>query len=186
MVTLFYKPPEHVEVDGKRYRLKPSFDRVLETFDVFTRDWPDADKIDYSCWLLIHGRPRDKAAALNAAYDVLIEPRKADGQKCFDFIQDAPLIYAAFMQAYGIDLFEQRIHWWKFITLLNALPSDTRFVEVVNIRTKPLPTPTKHNQKEIENLLRAKAKVGLVMSQEERERQFKDGLAKIAQAFITG
>ncbi len=183
MVTLYSRLPDRIEVGGKRYKINPQFDRVLETFDVFTRDWPDADKIDYACWLLIKGRPRNKAAALNAAYDALIEPRKAEGPKAFDFVQDAPLIYAAFAQAYGIDLFEQRIHWWKFIQLLNALPSDTRFVEVVNIRTKPLPTPTKHNQKEIENLLRAKAKYSLVMSQEEREKQFKDGLAKIAKAF---
>lgn len=183
MVTLYSRLPDRIEVDGKTYKINPQFDRVLETFDVFTRDWPDADKIDYSCWLLIQGQPRDKGAVLNAAYDVLIEPKKADGPKAFDFIQDAPLIYAAFLQAYGIDLFEQRIHWWKFISLLNALPSDTRFVEVVNIRTKPLPKPTKHNQKEIDNLLRAKAKYGLVMTQEEREKQFRSGLAKIAQAF---
>lgn len=187
MVTLFSKPPTHIEVDGRRYLLRPSFDRVLETFDVFGdvfgRDWSDIDKIDYACWLLIQGRPRNKVAALNAAYDTLIEPQKADGPKCFDFVQDAGLIYAAFVQAYGIDLFEQRIHWWKFIQLLNALPSDTRFVEIVGIRTKPVPKPTKYNQKEIENLLRAKAKYGLVLTQEEREKQFQAGLAKIVQAF---
>lgn len=183
MVTLYSRLPDRIEVDGRKYRLKPSFDRVLETFDVFTRDWPDADKIDYACWLLIRGRPRNKVTALNAAYDALIEPKKADGPKTFDFVQDAPLIYAAFMQAYGIDLFQQRIHWWRFINLLNALPSDTRFVEVVSIRAKPLPKPTKHNQNEIENLLRAKAKYGLAISQEDREKQFQAGLAKIAQAF---
>ena len=184
MVTLYERLPDRVRVGGRTYRIHPEFDRVLEAFDTFSHPWDNAEKVDYACWLLIRGRPPDKAAALNAVYDLLIEPKRASGQKTFDFVQDAPLIYAAFMQAYHIDLYNERLHWWKFIALLNALPSSTRFAEVVGIRTRPVPKATKHNQEQIGELMKAKAQYALHLSAEEREAQLQAGLAKLVQSIV--
>ncbi len=41
------------------------------------------------------------------------------------------------MQAYGIDLIDAQnsLHWKKFNALLNGLPSDTKFAEVLKIRS---------------------------------------------------
>ena len=46
-------------------------------------------------------------------------------------------IYSSFMQAYGIDLIDAQnsLHWKKFNALLNGLPSDTKFAEVLKIRS---------------------------------------------------
>ncbi len=57
-------------------------------------------------------------------------PQKA----LFDFEYDAELIYAAFMQQYGIDLCESNIHWWKFRALVNGLAEDTNFSKVIQFR----------------------------------------------------
>ncbi|OQM45473.1 hypothetical protein B6A27_11330 [Anoxybacillus sp. UARK-01] len=51
------------------------------------------------------------------------------------------------MHAYGIDLFEQhgKLHWKKFLQLLQHLDDKSKFKEVVNIRKMPMPKPDKYN-----------------------------------------
>ena len=53
----------------------------------------------------------------------------------FDFEKDAELIYAGFVQQYGIDLQTENMHWWKFMILLENLGSDTRLNRVIEYRT---------------------------------------------------
>lgn len=55
----------------------------------------------------------------------------------FDFDFDARYIYSAFLQTYGIDLYDQqgKLHWLKFVSLLNALPEDTMFRQIRQIRS---------------------------------------------------
>lgn len=53
----------------------------------------------------------------------------------FDFEEDADLIYAGFMQQYGIDLQESDMHWWKFMILLENLGNGTRLQKVMEYRT---------------------------------------------------
>ena len=72
-------------------------------------------------------------------YDLLGNPMKRiveDSERTIDFIQDASLIYSAFRQTYGINLFNEygRLHWYEFIALLEGLPEDTLLYPVRNIR----------------------------------------------------
>ena len=65
-------------------------------------------------------------------------PRKIAGindKQPFDFEKDADLIYAGFMQQYGIDLQTEDMHWWKFMILLENLGSGTRLNKVMEYRT---------------------------------------------------
>lgn len=65
-------------------------------------------------------------------------PRKIAGindKQPFDFEKDADLIYAGFMQQYGIDLQADNMHWWKFMILLENLGSNTRLNKVMEYRT---------------------------------------------------
>lgn len=56
-------------------------------------------------------------------------------ERAYDFDTDAPLIYAAFRQSYGIDLNAVRyMHWWKFRALMDGLPEDTRLAQIMQIR----------------------------------------------------
>ena len=67
-----------------------------------------------------------------------VNPTDENGSKrVYSLIHDAEYIYASFRQAYGIDLFEERgrLHWKKFNALLNGLPSNTKLMEVIRIRT---------------------------------------------------
>lgn len=64
------------------------------------------------------------------------QSEEEDDQPLYDITKDGEYIYAGFLQAYGIDLYEVqgKLHWHKFNALLVSLPSDTKFMEVLRIR----------------------------------------------------
>lgn len=59
------------------------------------------------------------------------------GRRAVDFETDAPLIVAAFRQAYGIDLTDPGtdMHWHVFLALFRGLPSETLMAQVMGWRT---------------------------------------------------
>lgn len=74
-------------------------------------------------------------------YDLMGNPmpiqEKKEEERVYSLKYDADYIFASFFQAYGIDLIEMRskLHWKKFNALLNGLPSNTKFMEVLKIRS---------------------------------------------------
>lgn len=63
-------------------------------------------------------------------------PRKS--KQLISYIKDDALIYAAFLQQYGIDLADSEIHWHKFRALLDGLTEDTQLVKVMRYRSVKL------------------------------------------------
>lgn len=63
--------------------------------------------------------------------------RNEDRTNVLDFKIDENLIYAAFRQAYNIDLYDleqEELHWYKFKTLLDGIPPNTALSKVIEIR----------------------------------------------------
>jgi hypothetical protein len=50
---------------------------------------------------------------------------------------------------------------------------------VIGIRVRPIPAPTKYNQKERESLMKAKAAVALHMTDEEQEKFYENAVSKV-------
>ena len=88
-------------------------------------------------------------------------PRE-EKEKSFDFSYDAGYIYASFMQAYQMDLYEQhgKLHWEVFLALFNSLPADTMIMHVIDIRTRDIPTG-KRDEEQARALREAKSKYAL-------------------------
>lgn len=60
-------------------------------------------------------------------------------ERAYDFAQDAGHIYAAFLQAYHVDLLAvDFLHWWAFLALLDDLPEDTALAKIIQWRTMDL------------------------------------------------
>ena len=177
----FYRPlPYSVDYNGKTYELTPAYDNVLSMFaDV--KGVPDNRVPEIMGYYLLK-EPSSDTGLLQAVSEVLFTKSKGKHEKSMDFIQDGPLIYAAFMQAYGIDLQKERgrLHWWQFSALLQGLPANTRLVEVMQIRLRPMPAPTKYNAEERAQLARLKQDFALELTAEEREERLQDGLRKVA------
>lgn len=172
--------PNGVTVDGRFYKMDFDFRNVLRMMDELDRDDVMPEARAYNALKCLTNRPKNVPKVLEAVKGLLFQEKpKKDAQKVTDFVQDAGMIRAAFRQAYGIDLYRDRLHWIEFSELLNAIPEGSRYAEVVGIRVRPMPAPTKWNAQEREWLLKAKADVAIHLSEKEQAKKYQEDVAKV-------
>lgn len=178
--------PQGVTVGGRFYRLDFDFRNVLRMIDELDRQDIMQEAKEYRALRCLTRHPRNVGPVLDAVKALLFHRKKApDGPRITDFEQDAGMIRGAFLQAYGIDLYTDRLHYLAFIELLNAIPEGTRYSYVVGIRARPMPAPTKYNAEDRAWLAKAKADVALHYDNEqEREERYSRDVANIAAALI--
>lgn len=169
--------PEGVTVDGKFYKCNFDFRNVLEMIDILSRQDLMKDAKEYNALKCVMKHPKNTRKVLDAVKELLFasKPQKdtqTETKKLTDFVQDAALIRAAFLQAYGIDLYKEHLHYLEFRELLNSIPEGSRYAEVISIRARPIPAATKYNQAEIAWLVNAKASVALEMTEEEQKANY--------------
>lgn len=177
-----YDPyPTEVEYDGRSYRLNLAYDRVLMALDAQDdSQMTTEDRLEAQCVLLLaQGKDLPKTAEaraglLKAIFDMFPDG-DSNGEKHIDFHQDAAMIRSAFFRI-GVDLLKDKIHIFQFLELLADLPSDTALMRTVDIRQRPIPKPTKNNAEQIAQLQKAKARVAIRMSEEERRERFAESL----------
>lgn len=61
--------------------------------------------------------------------------RKEPSNAPYALSQDAAYIYASFKEQYGIDLTQEKMHWWKFMALFESLGEDTKMSKIMYYRT---------------------------------------------------
>ena len=190
--TLSDLPPTYVKVGGKKYWIRTSFRSALLALDVIKDGLlSEYEKMDLIIESLVKNpfvkwMPAEKKMSLysSIASDFLShgQEKKTSSKKVMDLVQDKSLIIAAFRQSYGIDLCSRSLdlHWWTFFFFLAGIPADTRLMEIVSIRSRPLPKPTKYNHEERAQLMRLKSEYALKLSDEEKQAQMQDGLRRMA------
>ena len=187
-MTLYEVLPDKLEHRGKEYRLYASFDRVLEALAFVKRkDFSDAEKEEYLTFLFFGDGVAPDAELVSAALALLCPASENSGVRSFDWEQDAAVIYASFLSAYGIALFSMRgkLHWMAFIALLQNLPADSAFGRLIQIRTCEVPKPNKYNHNQLHDLMKAKAADRLRIAEEERQAQWQAGLQNIAKQMMS-
>lgn len=150
-------PPDEVEVAGQAYRIATDYRQALKYFRMIADPEDDEKTRTARALALFFGRaPRDPKAfaGLVEALEWYLacgspapkrkpgQPEPAREEPSFDLDEDGGRIYAAFLQAYQINLRKLTMHWWVFCALLEGLPRDTHLAEVIDIRTRELPTGT--------------------------------------------
>lgn len=172
--------PNGVTVDGRFYKMDFDFRNVLRMMDELDRDDVMPEARAYNALKCLTNRPKNVPKVLEAVKGLLFQEKpKKDAQKVTDFVQDAGMIRAAFRQAYGIDLYRGRLHWIEFSEMLNAIPEGSWYAEVVGIRVRPMPAPTKWNAQEREWLMKAKADVAIHLSEKEQAKKYQEDVAKV-------
>lgn len=170
MIPLYRIPPAAVEFEDRIYSLDLAFGKVLRYLDmVEDRELPETDITEIALgWFL----PDTKVSRLDPVTqagllakirkDFISFPHRSicgkKNAKTVDFRYDSGYIYAAFMQTYGIDLYEcaDTLQWCKFIALFSALPDDTAISQIMSIRGRELPAPDRTNREEIQHLTELK------------------------------
>lgn len=128
--------PNAIEVNGKVFFLNTDYRVWLDYPDRMT-----ALAEDNSLYkdLFMHEAPFPSEEVVKALDGFFYEKREvprgsSSGEETINFEIDSDYIYAAFMQAYGIDLIDTDMHWHKFSALLNALPSETVMSQIMSFR----------------------------------------------------
>ena len=182
-MKLYERLPDSVMVGRKRVRLVLGFRNVLRMLDILGRDdlMPEARE-----WLAVRcvcKRPRKGTLAAIKGL-LFAEPPKGDGKRVTSFEQDAGLIRAAFRQVYGIDLWRDELHWLEFTELLQGIPEGCRYTEIIGIRVREMPEPTKWNAKERAWLAKAKASVALKRTEREIEQDYAQNVQAVFNALL--
>lgn len=178
--------PRGVQVGKKFYRLNFDFRNVLRMMQELQRDDLMPEAREYRAMKCLTKHPRNVHRVLEAVRQTLFEEKPTgDRKKVTDFEQDAGLIRAAFLQAYGIDLYSARLHWMAFSELLNNIPEGNRYAEVVGIRVRPIPKATKWNAEERQWLMKAKADVALRLSATEQEKKYEADVGNVFRGLMT-
>ena len=169
--------PAGVTVDGRFYKLDFDFRNVLRMIETLDNDDLLPNAREYLALKCLTKHPRNVAKVLAAVRELLFGAQeqggqKQKGEKVTSFEQDAGLIRTAFRQEYGINLFREKLHWMEFTELLRNLPEGSRYAEIVSIRCRTIPAPTKYNAKEREWLMQAKAQCALHMTEAEAAKKY--------------
>ena len=150
-----------VDIQGEIYEVNTSFDNILQLLDRLQNPrLTDGEKIADALMRLL-GTQLDleidqQVKVFHALMDHFVHGE--EGQEApvdlegnvmpvaarpptYDLTHDAPYIYTSFQQAYGINLLEAqgKLDWRLFKLLLRDLPEDTKFKQVIDIRTRPYP-----------------------------------------------
>lgn len=164
MLDLSRKLTDKLVIDDEEYALDLSFNNVLKLFEMWRdEDVPEFVKPHFAVRILTGETLEDftveemsevfnevfeehislsEVEDNHVEYDLAGNPMKTTAsngkqeQAPYDIRYDGDYIYASFLQAYGIDLFDVQgeLHWKKFNALLSGLPEGTKFMEVIKIR----------------------------------------------------
>lgn len=128
--------PQAVEVGGSFYKIHTNYKyflRLRELLDQKTAALGDFD------FMYLDKIPPSRLEGVRALVEFMNPPQKLprrnekSAEVVLDYEIDAPYIYAAFMEQYGIDLIDTRLHWYKFLALLHGL-HDTELNRIISAR----------------------------------------------------
>ena len=135
-------------------KINTSYRTALRFFQVLSEDIPERKKADKIIRLFFTELPYNQ----NDIWDFIMyfmrcgkeSNEESDDEKTFDFFIDASRIYSAFYQTYNIDLLTNDLHWWVFMALFESIPDNTKFMQIIEIRTKKT---SKHDSAEYKRQL---------------------------------
>lgn len=97
------------------------------------------DAVSGEVWGILSDKPMPDTMWVGDALEFWADrvpcPHGGGGHKTLDYDADADYIYAAFVQAYGIDLMTADLHWWTFLALMRGLPDSTLISQVQGYRS---------------------------------------------------
>lgn len=163
------KLPETVQVSGAEVPINTDFRVGIRFDDLMHSEKSDEEKIFGLLLLYYPELPLDLDGAVMAAvrffaawrdipeHDDGAGIRASEKKEICSFSQDAPYIYAAFRQQYGINLqtiSSGELHWWEFLALFEALDENTLIRRIMYYRSVPLSDFKGKERKRIQELKR--------------------------------
>lgn len=167
--------PEQLEVGGKMYPIRSDF-RTAIRLEEIVRDKRMEEGLKLMQMLLLffgNNIPEDIPGAVEAVLQFYQggkkpgrEQEESSGKKkkrrggshgkesrhLYSFSQDAPYLYASFLEQYGMDLRRVQLHWWEFLALFEGLGEHTRMGKVLYYRSVSTAGMPKEKRKHINEM----------------------------------
>lgn len=138
MRTVFSPLPDSIFASGSEYKINTDFRVWIQISEIISDEaLSEYDRLLSVLLLAFKDKiPDSPVEAIGALMEFFSKGREKGGSRpVIDFRQDEGLIYAAFMQQYGINLYKANLHWWSFRELLNALGEDCILTRVIGYRS---------------------------------------------------
>ena len=125
------------------------------------------EAIDKMLWFYLCGKQEKKPPETGGKQPDM----KGISRRIYDFDVDAPLIYAAFLAQYHIDLQDiEGLHWWKFTALFAGLSEEHEISKIMGYRSIELATIKNKAERDRYTKLQAKYALPDNRSVEDKER----------------
>ena len=181
--------PQTVSIDGAEVLINTDFRISLQFEMLIQSDIPDKEKIARALKLYYPKIPRNTEKAVERIIEFYsgnsekndCKSKSSDKkvQPVYSFKYDSEYIYAAFLQAYNIDLTTEKMHWHKFRALFKALPEYCEIVRIMGYRAAKITSDMSKKQQEFYR--RMKKIYALPVSDSERKM-----ISEIENALING
>ena len=137
--------PSSIFIKEKEYAINSDFKTLLKIIEIIDDAiFSENEKILNSIYLFYKDENSIDLKLVYEAYEEIIkfigcykesEKVNKSNKKTIDYSIDSCFIYAAFIQLYNIDLSVTKLHWFKFVALLNNLNEGKPFLlELINCR----------------------------------------------------
>lgn len=136
---------QSVTVDGKKIPIRTDF-RSWIRFDaaLSRRDLPEAQRLALALSAVLKEKtlPQNLVGLMQALFsfyacgDTKTGKKKRGSSKAqvLSFQEDAPLIFAAILSQYGVDLTKKNPHWHVFCAMLKGLPENCPLSKIMAYR----------------------------------------------------
>ena len=185
--------PETVRIHGKEYPIQSDFRIGIKLDGILRSELEEQEKIKRMLVLYFKENiPPDIPAAIDKIIwfyrcgelldneDEEKKKRRYIRRKSKDpacvLTQDAPYVYAAFMDQYGIDLTSVTfMHWWKFMALFESLGDETKMSKIMYYRQASTSGMSKERRAFINEMKKIyKIKGTKKMTLQQRNQRWKD------------
>lgn len=136
------KYPEYAKVGDKLYKINTDFKTAIQCEEIANSNIGDIERALAIIYLLFGDegiKAQDDYNELMKKATIFLrcghDENYSEVEKDMDFKQDQSFIKASFYTDYGIkNIYNENMHWWEFIDLMNGLKEDCVLNRVRNIR----------------------------------------------------
>lgn len=186
MNILIDELPVEVVINGKKYEINSDF-RTSILFELLMNDneLSESEKLIQGLQLYYPIIPSELEAAIDKIVwfysggkeDIKSESGTSSNKdNVYDFEYDADYIYSAFLDQYGIDLQDIKLHWWKFKAMFNGLKTDNKIVEIMGYRGTSLSDISDKGQKDFYKKMKKLYEIPKSSSEKEKINSIEDVL----------
>lgn len=143
--------PKSVEISGRKYAINTDYRVGFRLEEIMRSSLTGEAKVKEILEAYYPVIPANVQEALNKAIWFYqcgdVQQEKKDNKReryrsmrqrnvvAYSFCQDAPYLYAAFLEQYNIDLCDIKyMHWWKFCAMFESLSDDTQMSKIMYYR----------------------------------------------------